>query len=61
MRLRGISGVGLLVMLLGCVAFGNVAPTMEDQYVTTMQDTAVTFTLRAQDEDIGPLDPGGTQ
>jgi len=59
MRLRGISGVGLLVMLLGCVAFGNVVPTMEDQYVTTVQDTAVTFTLRAQDEDIDPLDPGG--
>jgi hypothetical protein len=59
MTLRGLLVAGLLVTLLGCVVFGNVAPTMEDQYVTTVQDTAVTFTLRAQDEDIDPLDPGG--
>lgn len=57
MTLRGLLGAGLLVTLLGCVVFGNVAPTMEDQYVTTVQDTAVMFTLRAQDEDIDPLDP----
>ena len=56
MTLRGLLVAGLLVTLLGCVAFGNVAPTMEDQYVSTVQDTAVTLTLRAQDEDIDPLD-----
>jgi hypothetical protein len=58
MTLRGLLVTGLLVTLLGYVAFGNAAPTMEDQYVTTVQDTAVTFTLRAQDEDIDPLDAG---
>jgi hypothetical protein len=56
MTLRGLLGAGLLVTLLGGVVFGNVAPTMEDQYVTTVQDTAVTFTLCAQDEDIDPAD-----
>ena len=58
MTLRGLLGAELLVTLLGCVVFGNVAPTMEDQYVTTVQDAAVTFTLRAQDEDIDPLNSG---
>jgi hypothetical protein len=58
MTLRGLLVAGILVTLLGCVGLGNVAPTMEDQYVTTVQDTAVTFTLRAQDEDIDPLDAG---
>jgi len=33
--LRGLLVAGMLAILLGCVAFGNVAPTMEDQYVTT--------------------------
>ncbi len=46
---------GLLVVSV--VALGNVPPTMEDQYVTTVQDTPVTFELRAQDEDIDPNDP----
>jgi hypothetical protein len=58
MTLRGLLVAGLLATLLGCVVFGNVPPTMEDQYITTVQDTAVTFTLRAQDEDIDPLNPG---
>jgi len=57
MTLRGLLGAGLLVTLWGFIVFGNVAPTMEDQYVTTVQDTAVTFTLRAQDDDIDPLNP----
>ena len=56
MTLRGLLGAELLVTLLGCVVFGNVAPTMEDQYVTAVQDTAVMFTLCAQDEDIDPAD-----
>jgi len=55
MTLR-LLAAGLLATLLGCVVLGNVDQTMEDQYVTTVQDTAVTFTLRAQDEDIDPLD-----
>jgi hypothetical protein len=59
MTLRGLLVAGLLATLLGCVVFGNTAPTMEDQYVTTVQDTAVTFTVRTQDEDIDPLNPGG--
>jgi len=59
MTLRGLLVAGLLVTLLGGVVFGNTAPTMEDQYVTTVQDTAVTFTVRAQDEDIDPTDLGG--
>jgi len=57
--LRKVLVAALLVTLFGSVVIANVAPTMEDQYVTTVQDTAVTFTLRAQDEDIDPLDPGG--
>jgi len=47
----------LLGALLGCAAVGNVAPTIEDQYVVTVQDAAVTFTVRAQDEDIDPSNP----
>lgn len=56
MMSRELLGAGLLVTLLAYMLSGNVAPTMEDQYVITVQDTAVTFTLRAQDEDIDPAD-----
>jgi len=59
MILRELLGAALLVMLLSCIVSGNTAPTMEDQYVITVQDTAVTFTLRAQDEDIDPSDVEG--
>jgi hypothetical protein len=57
-ELRLLLVILLLVAGAGNV-LGNVPPTMDDQYVTTVQDTPVTFTLRAQDEDIDPLDPGG--
>ncbi len=57
MRRRGPWLVGLLVVMAAAAAFGNVPPTMEDQYVTTVQDTPVAFELRAQDEDIDPNDP----
>jgi len=45
------------LLAVSVVALGNAPPTMEDQYVTTVQDTPVTFELRAQDEDIDPNDP----
>ncbi len=57
MRRRGPWLVGLLVMMAAAAAVGNVPPTMEDQYVTTVEDTPVAFELRAQDEDIDPNDP----
>jgi len=58
MRRRGPWLVGLLVvMAAAAAAVGNVPPTMEDQYVTTVQDTPVVFELRAQDADIDPNDP----
>jgi len=49
--------VALLMAACAAAALGNVPPTMEDRYVTTVQDTPVTFELRAQDEDIDPNDP----
>jgi hypothetical protein len=48
---------GLLLVVGGIVVLGNVPPTMDDQYVTTVEDTPVRFELRAQDEDIDPLNP----
>ena len=48
----------LLVVGAGVAAVGNVPPTMDDQYVTTVEGTPVRFELRAQDEDIDPNDPG---
>ena len=59
MTLRTLLISVLLASLLGCVTWGNVAPTMEDQYVTAVQDTSVTFTVSAQDGDIDPADLGG--
>jgi len=56
MRRYGAWLIGLLVVV-GAVAVGNVPPTMDDQYVTTVEDTLVRFELRAQDEDIDPNDP----
>ncbi len=52
----------LLATLLLVVGAGNVLcnvpPTMDDQYVTTVEGTPVSFELRAKDEDIDPPDPG---
>jgi len=47
----------VLIGLLGVGVGANVAPTMEDQFVATIQDTPVDFVLRASDEDIDPIDP----
>jgi len=54
---RWLVGTGVFLALLGCAVLGNVAPTMEDQYVVTVQDAAVTFTVSASDEDIDPSNP----
>jgi len=59
MRLRALGVAICLIIGFVVLGFSNVAPTMEDQYVTTVQDTAVMFELRAQDEDIDPADPEG--
>jgi len=56
MRHRGVWPL-LLTVACGWIAVGNVPPTMEDRYVTTVQDTPVVIELRAQDEDIDPGDP----
>jgi len=53
-------GLWLAAALLAACAWstlGNVPPTMEDRYVTTVEDTPVTFEVRAQDGDIDPNDP----
>jgi len=47
----------LIFFLVGCVTLGNVPPTMEDQYVSTVEDTPVAFAVRVQDQDIDPTDP----
>ena len=57
MRLRGLWLAGLLILLVGSCAVANVAPSMEDQYIATPQDEAVTFEFRAEDADIDPDDP----
>jgi len=57
MRRCGPWLVGLLVVMAAAAAVGNVPPTMEDQYVTTVQGAPVVFELRAQDADIDPNDP----
>jgi hypothetical protein len=56
MRIRAVLLAASLVLLLCLCAWANVAPEMEDQYVATVQDTPVTFVVRASDEDIDPLD-----
>ena len=50
---------GLLIVVGAWSALGNVPPTMEDQYVTAVQDSPVTFEMVATDEDIDPLNPEG--
>ena len=50
---------GLLIVVGAWSALGNVPPTMEDQYVTAVQDSPVTFEMVATDEDIKPLNPEG--
>ena len=57
MTRRIFAACWLLVALLALSAAANVAPTLESQFVATVQDTPVDFLLRAQDEDIDPIDP----
>jgi len=55
---RRVGLVGCLTLVLvGCVALGNVPPTMEDQYVSTVENTPVSFAIRAQDQDVDPTNP----
>ena len=56
MRRMGLGGC-LILVLVGCAALGNVPPTMEDQYVSTVENIPVSFAVRVQDEDIDPTDP----
>lgn len=56
MRLRGLGLAVCLVLGFAVLGFANVAPTMEDIYVITVQDEAVTFEIRAEDADIDPVD-----
>ncbi|MFC2106118.1 Ig-like domain-containing protein [Candidatus Bipolaricaulota bacterium] len=57
MRLRNLWFVGLLIVAGAWSALGNTPPAMDDQYVTTVQNTPVTFEIVAADEDIDPLNP----
>jgi len=57
MTRRGLAVALLLIAVGTASAWGNVAPTMVDQYAVTIRNVAVTFDLRAQDSDINPLDP----
>jgi len=59
MTVKRLAGWVLLLAALSVPAFANVAPTMEDQYVTTVEDTSVLIEIRAEDGDIDPLNPSG--
>jgi hypothetical protein len=54
MKLRELLSVGLLIALCSVLAFANASPTMEDQYILTVQGESVTFEIRAEDADIDP-------
>ncbi|MFC2108864.1 Ig-like domain-containing protein [Candidatus Bipolaricaulota bacterium] len=58
MKHRGLCLAGLLIVSVAWMASANVAPTMDDQYVATIEGTPVMLELRAQDEDIDLLDSG---
>ena len=57
MRRRSLRLTVLLVTACAWIALGNDPPTMEDRYVTTVEEAPVTFEVRAQDEDLDPLHP----
>ena len=56
MKLRGLWLIALLLIGLSVLGAANVAPTMQDQYIATVQDDPVTFEIRAEDMDIDPVD-----
>ncbi|TFH08684.1 MAG: hypothetical protein E4H08_07350 [Candidatus Atribacteria bacterium] len=58
MRLRGLWFVGLLIIGSSLCGAANSAPTMDDQYIATVQSDPVTFEIRAEDADIDPVNPG---
>jgi len=49
--------VSCAFVLCAAHALANVPPIMDDQYVTTVENRAVAFELRADDADIDPLNP----
>ena len=51
-----VGGIGVFAVLIVSLGYANIPPTMEDQYVTTVEDTPVDIVIRARDEDIDPLD-----
>ena len=55
MRLRELYFAGLLILGCSVLSFANASPTMDDQYILTVQDESVTFEIRAEDTDIDPL------
>lgn len=57
MRLRELLFVILLVIGGSLLCTANSAPTMDDQYVSTVQDDSVTFDVVASDVDIDPISP----
>jgi len=57
MRRWVIISAALAFALCAANALANVPPTMDDQYVNTVENRAVTFELRAEDADIDPLNP----
>ncbi|MBU0595282.1 hypothetical protein KJ567_01185, partial [Candidatus Bipolaricaulota bacterium] len=56
---RGLWVAGLLAVLTSLAVFANTAPTMEDQYARTVEDTSVVIEIRAEDVDIDPTVPSG--
>ncbi|MCK5247727.1 hypothetical protein KAR02_12545, partial [Candidatus Bipolaricaulota bacterium] len=58
MRLRGLWFIGLLIIGMSLVGVANSAPTMEDQYVATVQSDPVSFDIIAVDIDIDLVSPG---
>jgi len=54
MRLRELLFAGLLILSCSVVALANAVPTMEDQYILTVQGESVAFEIRAEDADIDP-------
>jgi len=59
MTRRGLWIAGVLIAVLGLSLWANVAPTMDDQYIVTVQSVPVEFELRATDEDVDPATPEG--
>lgn len=57
MTVRGLWIAVLLIVAGSLSVWTNVAPTMEDQRVVTVQNMPLALELQAEDGDIDPLDP----